>query len=404
MLSADSGFDIPSDWDRKGLPAWSYCSEELFELERDEIFRKHWLYVCHVSEIDRPGKYVAFEIADERGMVIRGDDGVIRAFHNLCRHRGSRVVAGERGICRRAIICPFHGWAYNLDGSLRGVARSATFPAMKAEEWGLKPLEMEIWLGLVFCRFIRGPQPSPAEFLKPIVEEVKPYDIEGMLTAGQGHVAELLPVNWKCVRDIDNEGYHVRQAHPGLHDLYGNEYKDEILTRWISRSEGRFNPGKGNLWSVRHYRQHLPKAAHLPERGRSAWIYFGIFPNFVLGLYPDSVIFYQDIPLAPDRTLQRGAVFKYKRESRELRAARYLSGRIDRTASDEDRQLAVWSGEAAKSSAYDGVIFSDLEYGLAAYHDLLRELLPVIARANEPPKGRIRELNDTLKRQYGDSR
>ncbi|MDE0113485.1 MAG: aromatic ring-hydroxylating dioxygenase subunit alpha [Albidovulum sp.] len=394
---ADSGFSIPADWNRKGLPGWTYFSEELFELERDELFRKHWQYACHVSEVAEPGQYVALNVADERGFVIRGADGVIRAFHNLCRHRGSRIVTEDKGVCQSAIICPFHGWSYNLDGSLRGIARSDAFPELKREEWGLKPLEMEIWQGLVFCRFIPGPQPTLADILRPVSEEVKPYRIDGMQIAEEFPHEEHLPVNWKCVRDVDNEGYHVRQAHPGLHDLYGGDYRDETITEWISRSEGRFNPGRGNLWSVRHYRKHLPNPAHLPERSRNAWIYIGVFPNFVLGLYPDSAIYYQEFPLAPERTLQRGATFKHKNESRELKAARYLSGRIDRIASNEDRLLAVWSVEATKSSAYSGVVFSDLEYGLAAYHDQLRKLLPVLANASEPPRGRLREFNDAMK-------
>ena len=111
-----------NDCDRSGLPAWSYFSKEMLEEEKEHLFRRHWQLICHVNDIPKPGDYTAMDMVGERALVVRGHDGRVRAFHNLCRHRGSRVVADDKGHCRSAIICPFHGWAYNLDGSLRGAA------------------------------------------------------------------------------------------------------------------------------------------------------------------------------------------------------------------------------------------------------------------------------------------
>ena len=109
-----------NDWDRKGLPAWAYHSEAIYALEQERLFRRHWQIAGHLSDIPEPGDYVTLDIAGERALVVRGHDGVPRAFHNICRHRGTRVVTGETGRCNKAIVCPFHGWAYNLDGTLRG--------------------------------------------------------------------------------------------------------------------------------------------------------------------------------------------------------------------------------------------------------------------------------------------
>ena len=136
--------------------------------------------------------------------------------------------------------------------------------------------------------------------------------------------------------------------------------------------------------------------AHLPESHRRAWLYIGFFPNTVLTFYPDSVMFYQEFPLAVDRTLQRGRAFAYRDESRELRAARYLAGRIDRITGKEDAQLIVWSNEAVHSSGYDGVILSDLEYGVRSYHDHLRQLMPVLDLDQAPAPGGLVERNDAL--------
>jgi len=387
---------LPKDWDRSGLPGWAYFSQELFELECETLFKTHWQFVCHVNEAADIGAYVTFDVAGERAMVIRGHDGILRAFHNLCRHRGSRIVPEARGVCNKAMVCPYHGWAYNLDGGLRGIANRDSFPPMQAEKWGLKPLEMEIWNGLVFIRFQAGPQPSVAEVLARFDDEIAPYDLANMVPTDSNSMDDLLPVNWKSVRDVDNEGYHVRQAHPGLHQLYGDGYFDEPYVNGTSRSVGTFNEAYGHRWSVRKYREILPEADRLPQHQRRQWIYFGMFPNFVLGLYPDSVIYYQEVPQSAEQTVQRGMCYRRAKESREMKAARYLSGRIDRDTAEEDQMLMVWSCEATKSSAYDGVILSDLEYGVKTYHDHLRQLLPVMEQPVPPKPGQMAHVNDTL--------
>ena len=387
---------LPKDWDRSGLPGWAYFSQELFELECETLFKTHWQFVCHVNEAAEIGAYVTFDVAGERALVIRGHDGILRGFHNLCRHRGSRIVPDARGVCNKAMVCPYHGWAYNLDGGLRGVANRDTFPPMQAEKWGLKPLEMEIWNGLVFIRFQAGPQPAVAEILTRFDDEIAPYDLANMVPTGSNSMDDLLAVNWKSVRDVDNEGYHVRQAHPGLHQLYGDGYFDEPYVNGTSRSVGTFNEAYGHRWSVRKYREILPEADRLPLHQRRQWIYFGMFPNFVLGLYPDSVIYYQEVPQSAEQTVQRGMCYRRAKESREMKAARYLSGRIDRDTAEEDQMLMVWSCEATKSSAYDGVIFSDLEYGVKTYHDHLRRLLPVMGQPAPPEPGQMAQVNDAL--------
>ena len=387
---------LPKDWDRSGLPGWAYFSQELFDLECETLFKTHWQFVCHVNEAADIGAYVTFDVAGERALVIRGHDGILRAFHNLCRHRGSRIVPEARGVCNKAMVCPYHGWAYNLDGGLRGIANRDSFPPMQAEKWGLKPLEMEIWNGLVFIRFQAGPQPSVAKVLARFNDEIAPYDLANMVPTDSNSMDDLLPVNWKSVRDVDNEGYHVRQAHPGLHQLYGDGYFDEPYVNGTSRSVGTFNEAYGHRWSVRKYREILPEADRLPLHQRRQWIYFGMFPNFVLGLYPDSVIYYQEVPQSAEQTVQRGMCYRRAKESREMKAARYLSGRIDRDTAEEDQMLMVWSCEATKSSAYDGVILSDLEYGVKTYHDHLRQLLPVMEQPVPPKPGQMAHVNDTL--------
>ena len=111
------------------------------------------------------------------------------------------------------------------------------------------------------------------------------------------------PVNWKSVRDVDNEGYHVAMAHPALQDLYGAAYYDEPLVDGVNRSHGAFNAGAGRRWSVNLYRRIAPEATHLPEHQRKAWVYYGLFPNTVFVFMPETVQFYQEFPASVNQTV-----------------------------------------------------------------------------------------------------
>lgn len=391
--------ELPTEGDpfasRQGLPAWSYTNPELLEEEKEQLFRRHWQLVCHVNDVPEPGDFMAAEFTGERALVVRGKDGIVRAFHNLCRHRGSRVVAEDKGHCRSAIICPFHGWAYNLDGTLRGAARPETLPEMDPVKWGLKPIEMDLWHGFVFVRFKPGAQPAISQIMARFEDEVSGYGLDELVPDGAGIASLEIAANWKCVRDVDNEGYHVPLAHPGLHDLFGSNYFDEPFADGASRSYSTFRDGPGRLWSVRNYKKILPQVTELDAEHQSAWLYLGFFPNLVLGIYPDSVIFYHEFPVENGKTIQRSACYKRPDEGRRMRAARYLSGRIDRITSKEDEQLIEWCWEATFSSGYDGVVLSDLEAGVRSYHDELRRLFPVLDHP-EPAVGQLQRCNGAL--------
>ncbi len=394
LKKSESGLS-PESWDRRGLPAWAYTNAELFELEREVLFQRHWQLAGHVSDVPEPGDYFCFDMLGERALILRDKDGEIRCFHNVCRHRGSRVVADEQGSCRTALVCPFHGWSFNLDGSFRSAPRSRTLPKLDRDKHGLVPVEFEIWRGYIFVRFRTGDQPSVSELMAPHDEEIAIYNTGDLRSAGPFWSGDI-DVNWKAVRDVDNEGYHVPIAHPALQDLYGPNYFDEPLTDGTSRSFAMFDEGGDKFWSVRHYKQILPDVPHLPDSHNNAWLYIGIFPNAVLSFYPDSVSFYQELPVGPGRTMQRGGMYRLADEDRRMRLARYLSGRIDRDTGNEDIQLTVWSYEAAQSSGYRGVILSDLEYNVRCYHDEMRRLMPVLRCNDEPAQGNLESINQAM--------
>ena len=194
-------------------------------------------------------------------------------------------------------------------------------------------------MGFIFIRFLTGPQASVARRMAPYADELSAYRMEDLVPAAPPD-GVTLDVNWKSVRDVDNEGYHVAMAHPALHELYGATYFDHPYADGVSRSEGRFDATAGRLWSVRNYMALSTGPHWLDEDKRRLWSYFGLFPNTVIAVTPELVQFYQEFPLGVDCTLIRGAVYRRPDETREQRLARYLATRIDRETDREDIQLS----------------------------------------------------------------
>ena len=387
---------IPNEWDRCGLPAWTYHSPAMFELEKQQLFLNHWQVACHVNDIPAPGDWRGFDLLGERAMILRGQDGVVRAFHNLCRHRGARVVDGPSGHCKGAMVCPFHGWVYNLDGTLRGAARPETFGSMNRDDFGLKPIEMEVWHGFVFIRFVPGPQGSVTQSLQPYSQDFTDFRATDVLPTGRSGIWGQTPVNWKSVCDVDNEGYHVALAHPSLQELYGRSYTDIFHDNGLFQSNATYGDRPGRNWSVRHYVKVSPRQTWLPERLQRAWNYYGLFPNTVFIFTPETVQYYAELPLSMDETIMSSGQYRQPDEDRVTRAARYLGGRIDRHTSAEDQQLTIWSNESMKSAAFDGFHLSDLEYGVRQHHDKVRALLPVATLDHAPAEADMARINAEL--------
>ncbi len=163
--------------------------------------------------------------------------------------------------------------ARSMAGSTISMARCAappgpnSFPPLDKAEFGLRPVEMEMWHGLIFLRFRPGPQPAVAELLKPFDAEICPVSPRrnGSHRPRQDLTNDIA-VNWKSVRDVDNEGYHVAMAHPALQDLYGSTYRDIPMAGGINMSRGEFQPHAGRRWSVRNYVKLAGGPDWLPER------------------------------------------------------------------------------------------------------------------------------------------
>jgi phenylpropionate dioxygenase-like ring-hydroxylating dioxygenase large terminal subunit len=141
--------------DDMSLPGWLYHDAEFFEAEQAAFLRAAPQVVCHEREITSPGEWRSIEYLGESVIVIRGDDGAVRAFSNVCRHRGSRLVDGTGG-CAKVLTCPYHAWSYARDGRLVGVPHRQEYPGLETEQLGLKPVALERWHGFLFVTLESG--------------------------------------------------------------------------------------------------------------------------------------------------------------------------------------------------------------------------------------------------------
>ena len=370
--------DADEDW---GLPAWLYGDDEYHALEMERVIRPSWQIMCHVSDIPRAGDYHVLDYIGESVVAIRGEDGAIRAFANVCRHRAMRMVEGPSG-CARKLVCPYHGWSYALDGRLTGVPAKADYPMLDMARNGLAPVEVELWRGFVFVRLEDDGGPSVAAMMAPYEHEVAPYRFEEMRRISPVRLRER-PVNWKTVGDNYSDGLHIPVAHPGLTRLFGRSYAVEAREH-VDRMSGCLADRPSANPSERFYQRHLPRVDHLPEENQRLWLYYKLWPNCAFDIYPDQVDFMQWIPLSPTRSLLREMAYALPDDRRVMRLVRYANWRINRRVNAEDGWLIARVQQGMASKSYRVGPLGRGEVCLRSFVRKIRRLIPE-ARLREPP-------------------
>jgi phenylpropionate dioxygenase-like ring-hydroxylating dioxygenase large terminal subunit/AcrR family transcriptional regulator len=381
---------------RYTLPAWAYASEEFHELEKEHLLLPGWQVVCHVSEVARSGDYVAFEFFGRRGFVVRDDAGELRAFHNVCAHRAHAVVSGERGNCTKFLTCLYHGWTYHLDGRNRSVSAPDTFAKFDRANFGLKKIELEVYLGMVFIRF-RGGEPGVADRMQPYAAELAHYRIDQMVPLDDLWVQDL-EIDWKNVVENYVEDYHFPIGHPGLSALMESQYDREVRDSGTMRLSHRMRARPLKSWSAERYAAFLPVIEHLPDDMRRRWTYFGLFPNVYFDIYPEWLDFFHIVPTGPGRVRIRARSFGFPDDRREMRAARWLCARLNARVQAEDEVLTRSVQQGLESGAYTRGILSDKEIVLAGFQDWIRARLPVANIVERPRPGTMAERNASLSR------
>jgi len=365
------------------LPAWVYNHAELTRLEIERVLKPSWQIVCHVNSIPKPGDYETFDLGPESVLVLRDRDGSIRGFHNVCRHRGARLLDGS-GSCPATITCPYHGWSYRHDGSLIGVPMRDSFPGLDRAAHGLRPVRVDTALGFVFVCLAGDPTPV-AKTWGRLAEELAAYRLDEMVP--QGPIStDVWNVDWKIAMDNYLESYHVPIGHPGLYRMFTPDYDDTATVPGVARGVSWMREQPSSKWAERLYQKLVGRAAtHLPEAERRCWRFYSALPNLGIDVFPDQMDFFQLLPAGPGKCMVRGAVFGLPGGSRELRAVRYLSNRINTQVNNEDKWLCTRVQRGLASSSYTPGPLSHLERHMLEFHDLLRARIPEFQLAS-PPK------------------
>jgi len=233
------------------LPPVVYSSPEIFELERETVFARCWLPVCHVSQLPQAGSYVGRTVVNEPVLAVRDKDNQIQVYSNVCRHRNTTLALGE-GTCRGArITCPYHGWTYGLDGRLLAAPFMDKATGFNRQDFGLLKLRSEIWHGLVFVNL--DPDAAPlAPQLRGLEKYVAGYGMEDWVAVSMA----TIPAHWNWKVSLENftEAYHQPWVHAATAEP-------------VAPSKGaRYYDNDGGLWSAFL----IPNATPHSEAGSAA--------------------------------------------------------------------------------------------------------------------------------------
>lgn len=274
------------------LPLDVYTSQEIFEREIETVFSGSPLVAGHVDRVREPGSYMLSDWARQPYFVVRGEDGGLRAFHNTCRHRGSPLILRENDEPLRALVCPYHGWVYGLDGALQAIPRSFAFPCIDKRDFGLKECSVVESTGFVWVHPTRHESFDPAQALGAFAEDFAEFHLDRFVSYKR--VLTEKKANWKLLMQINLEGYHAAQLHKGT---MARNFREGFLSHDAEGPHLRVLAAKTNL----------PDAENVPKEQRKllnfATLFYVLFPNTIFIVHEDNILISRFLPLAPDRTL-----------------------------------------------------------------------------------------------------
>ena len=367
------------------VPAEPMFSEEYFELERDRIFRRTWINVGRVEDIPEAGDYFVRDI-DMCGvsvLIIRGSDGVVRGFHNVCVHRGRKLVLDEEGSCRGSLLCPFHSWVYSDAGELRHVPDEENFFDLDKRTLGLKPVHTDIWEGFIFIHLADEPGETLREYLGGVADQLDGCRFSKMKLLSTHNVD--VRSNWKVVQDGQNEAYHFPFQHRRVLDgsFMRNEkghcrYLDVNLYNYHSVWSCEYPPSQ-KLTPLRFAlaTDVLRTPVFQPSQMIGKMDHFVIFPNFVILLVQigltTSYVTYNLWPLAVDRTIWEIRMHFTEPVSvrEQLRQEYFKCLTLDTLQEDMVAHENVYAGLA--TGAISHVILQDDEVPLRFFHKTVED-------------------------------
>tara|TARA_B110000211_G_C14026125_1_gene529931 strand:- start:101 stop:1246 length:1146 start_codon:yes stop_codon:yes gene_type:complete len=202
-----------------GLPVNAYTDKKWFDLEMKHIFSKVWGFAGLKEDIAAPGDFITKQIGLNNYIIIMGRDRRLRAFHNMCRHKGTRLLQAQ-GNLKKSITCPYHDWTYDLEGSLIGIPhQEKEFPDLDKSCLGLKVASVDIWRGMIWLHPDENAQ-SISQWFSSIEDHLGPHQVEDLVELKEQSVSETINANWKIVVENYIDHYHLAQLHSGTLNMY----------------------------------------------------------------------------------------------------------------------------------------------------------------------------------------
>lgn len=371
MSNLSSEFTLPKDFCANPRLAWTipapfYTQPQVFDHEKENIFARSWICVAHGSEVAEQNSYITREVIGENLLIVRGRDSVLRAFYNVCPHRGHQLITGS-GKAKNVITCPYHAWAFKLDGELALARNCEQVEGFDKKQVSLVPLRVEEYAGFIFINMDlqAGTVEEQLPGLGARLQEACPVVSQLKLAA---RFTTLTPANWKNIVDNYLECYHCAPAHPGFADsVQVDRYWHELHGNWTLQ----FGYARPSSQSFRF------------EEGKEASFHgFWLWPCTMFNVTPIegmmTVIY--EFPVDADTTLQHYDIY-FTSDEIDEEQQRLIDWYRD-VFRPEDLRLVESVQKGLKSRGYrgQGRIMADInnsgisEIGIAHFHHLLAQV------------------------------
>ena len=338
------------------LPNAAYTDDAFHRLEQDTVFRKSWVFAAFAHQVRNPGDRYPVEIAGRPVVLVRGEDNQVRAFHNVCRHRGAKLVDAPQSSCK-PLVCPNHSWSYSFKGKL--LARPHFYGGEKHDvnrephhRADLREIRCDCWHDWIFVN-LDGNAPELNQYLKPITDRLSGYDFTDLQIGGT--LEFDIHANWKLAIENFIEPYHVFSCHPWLHSFVSMEertapeFQDHVL--FCGYEFQKTDPARG---------EGLPYFPDLPEEKKRRGDWYVLFPNFALEVFPDQVDVFVATPKGIDQCRETIALYFI---GDGAHAAQYSEGRNAviqnwRDLNREDIGIIERMQAGRASEGFDGGVLS----------------------------------------------
>ncbi|MCY1287446.1 3-phenylpropionate/cinnamic acid dioxygenase subunit alpha [compost metagenome] len=376
--------------ERHALPGAAYSDPEVYRQDLERIWHREWIFAGHTFELEKPGQYLTLQIGDYPIAVVRGGDGQVRAFHNACRHRGSKVCTEAKGKVAR-LVCPYHKWAFDLDGKLL-FARNMG-PDFNAADYGLKPAHCEVVNSYIYV-CVADKAPDFTRFRDAVSPFITPHNLEDCKVAFESNLVER--GNWKLVFENNRECYHCDGSHPELLNSFvenlsvagvGGAEDPELVAHW-DRCEAAGLPSRMVMDEAGQFRMtRIPLstgavsytmdgkpavAGRLDRSGEEnigALLYFN-YPSTWNHFLGDHALSFRVLPQGPNETLvtTKWLVPKDAQEGIDYDIERLT--RVWIATNDQDRRLVEGAQAGVSSPAYEPGPYSEIaENGVCQFVD-----------------------------------